>query len=70
MTSSAAEHLSEVRRCEGCGLSLQGKSGQRHCSAKCRARAHRARKAERVSAILKTLKDGVFELEQLIGEPE
>lgn len=55
------------RTCGHCGKPIHGKRDRRYCGAKCRAMAHRARKAEKARALLRRLKDDIAELEELIG---
>jgi predicted nucleic acid-binding Zn ribbon protein len=57
----------ETRRCEGCDAPIGGKTGKRFCNAKCRATVSRTRRRERVRVLLRTVKDTIAELEELVG---
>ena len=57
----------ETRRCEGCGKPIDGKPGKRFCNAKCRATVARTRSRDRMQALLRTMKETITELEDLVG---
>ena len=63
----AGLQASGERRCGGCEQPLLGRHGKKYCDGKCRAMAHRVRKAQEAREILQTLKDKLAELEELVS---